>query len=85
MLLADRSAVWNARPENRLLPSLPQWLQIKWLTAKKNWTPPERKMMSKAGRYHAVRGLVMAFSLALLGFLAFAVAVVFLFLAVLKG
>ena len=24
--------------------------------AKKNWTPPQKKMMAKAGRYHAVRG-----------------------------
>ena len=57
LLLADRAAVWNARPENRQLPSLLQWLQIRWLTQKKNWTPPQRKMMGKAGRYHAVRGL----------------------------
>ncbi len=56
LLLADRAAVWNARPENRQLPSLLQWLQIRWLTQKKNWTPPQRKMMAKAGRYHAVRG-----------------------------
>ena len=27
LLLADRAAVWNARPENRQLPSLLQWLQ----------------------------------------------------------
>jgi formylglycine-generating enzyme required for sulfatase activity len=60
LLLADRAAVWNARPENRQLPSLSQWLQIKWLTAKKNWTPPQRKMMRKAGRYHTVRGLALA-------------------------
>ena len=26
LLLADRAAVWNARPENRQLPSLLQWL-----------------------------------------------------------
>src|SRR5262249_7549860 len=52
LLLADRAAVWNARPENRQLPSLLQWLQIKWLTARKGWTPPERTMMQKASRYH---------------------------------
>ena len=67
LLLADRAAVWNARPENRQLPSLLQWLQIRWLTAKKNWTPPQRKMMQKAGRYHAVRGLVVVLVLLLLG------------------
>ena len=47
LLLADRAAVWNARPENRQLPSLLQWLQIRWLTQKKNWTPPQRKMMRR--------------------------------------
>ena len=31
------------------LPSLLQWLQIRWLTQKKNWTPPQRKMMSEGG------------------------------------
>jgi serine/threonine protein kinase/formylglycine-generating enzyme required for sulfatase activity len=59
-LLADRAAVWNARPEKRQLPSLLQWLQIKWLTAKKNWTPPQKKMMRKATRHHVGRGLVAA-------------------------
>ena len=56
LLLADRAAVWNARPENRQLPSLLQWLQIRWLTTKKNWTPPQRKMMRKAGRVHHAFG-----------------------------
>ena len=55
LLLADRSAVWNARPENRQLPSLLQWLQIHWLTAKKSWTPPQRKMMAKATQIHVLR------------------------------
>ena len=64
LLLADRAAVWNARPENRQLPSLLQWVQIRWLTAKKKWTPPQRKMMGKASRYHAVRGLVLVLLLA---------------------
>src|SRR5208337_3554606 len=64
LLLADRAAVWNARPENRQLPSLQQWLQIKWLTQKKNWTPPQRKMMRKAGKYHALRGMLVGVLLA---------------------
>ena len=29
LLLADRAAVWNARPENRQLPSVIQWFRIK--------------------------------------------------------
>jgi formylglycine-generating enzyme required for sulfatase activity len=60
LLLADRASVWKARPENRQLPSLWQWLQIRWLTNKKNWTPPQQKMMRRATRYHAVRGLVLS-------------------------
>jgi formylglycine-generating enzyme required for sulfatase activity len=64
LLLADRAAVWNARPENRLLPSLWQWLRIRGLTAKKSWTPPQRKMMRKASRYHALRGAALGLLLA---------------------
>src|SRR5207244_10550283 len=54
LLLADRAVVWNARPENRQLPSLWHWLRIRWLTPKKNWTPPQRKLMRKATRSHAL-------------------------------
>jgi eukaryotic-like serine/threonine-protein kinase len=68
LLLADRAAIWNARPENRQLPSLLQWFQIRWLTAKKNWSPPQRKMMAKAGRVHAVRGCLVAALLAVATF-----------------
>jgi serine/threonine protein kinase len=68
LLLADRAAVWNARPENRQLPSLVQWFTIRWWTPKKNWTPPQKKMMSKARRYHAVRGLVTVVLLAVATF-----------------
>ncbi|HLJ96571.1 MAG TPA: hypothetical protein VKU02_25580, partial [Gemmataceae bacterium] len=64
LLLADRAAVWNARPENRQLPSLLQWCTIRWWTQKKNWTPPQKKMMARAGKYHAVRGMALGLLLA---------------------
>ncbi len=67
LLLADRAAVWNARPENRQLPSLVQCMQIRCLTSKKNWTQPQRKMMHKAGRNQAVWGAIFAIVLALSG------------------
>jgi serine/threonine protein kinase/formylglycine-generating enzyme required for sulfatase activity len=67
LLLADRAAAWNSRPEKRQLPSLLQWSQIRCFTAKKNWTPAQRKMMAKAGRFHALRGLVVAVVSAVLG------------------
>ena len=71
LLLADRAAVWNARPENRQLPSLLQWLQIRWLTRKKNWTPLQKRMMRRAAGYHATRGLGAVVLLALLGWGAY--------------
>jgi serine/threonine protein kinase/formylglycine-generating enzyme required for sulfatase activity len=64
LLLADRAAVWNARPENRQLPSLAQWLTILWLTQKRDWTPPQKKIMARAGKYHAMRGLALGLLLA---------------------
>src|SRR6516165_2418712 len=73
LLLADRAAAWNARPGDRQLPSLWQWCRIRWLTQKKNWTPPQRKMMRKAGQYHVVRGLLVAVVLALVGWGAYEV------------
>jgi len=66
LLLVDRAGVWQARPENRRLPSLPQWVSIRLLTRPRDWTPPQRKMMRKASRYHLARGLAVAVSLLLL-------------------
>jgi serine/threonine protein kinase/formylglycine-generating enzyme required for sulfatase activity len=60
LLLADRAAVWSARPERRQLPSLLQWLQLRWFTRKQTWTPPQRKMMRRATRFHVLRGLATA-------------------------
>jgi serine/threonine protein kinase/formylglycine-generating enzyme required for sulfatase activity len=65
LLLADRAGVWKARPENRQLPSLWQWSQIRWWTRKKNWTPPQRRMMRKATRSHVVRGVAVVLCLVL--------------------
>jgi formylglycine-generating enzyme required for sulfatase activity len=53
--LAERSALWTAKPENRLLPSALEWANIRLLTRKKGWTEPQRKMMRKAGRLHVFR------------------------------
>jgi serine/threonine protein kinase/formylglycine-generating enzyme required for sulfatase activity len=68
LLLADRAAVWNTRPENRQLPSLWQWLQIAWLTQNTSWSPQERKMMQRASRYHAVRGMALGLLMAVVTF-----------------
>ena len=62
--LTERSALWNAKPENRHLPSLGEFLKILALTNRKNWTEAQRRMMSKAGWVQGARsglvGLAMA-------------------------
>jgi serine/threonine protein kinase/formylglycine-generating enzyme required for sulfatase activity len=65
--LADRAAVWNAKPENRQLPSMWEFLNIRFLTDRRNWTAPQRKMMGKAGRVHGIRSSVIAAVLVVLG------------------
>jgi hypothetical protein len=63
--LAERAALWGAKPENRRLPSVLEWASIRLLTKKKEWTDPERRMMRRAGRVHGLRGLGLAVLLAL--------------------
>ena len=58
--LAERSASWNAKPENRQLPSALEWANIRLLTKRKDWTEPQRKMMKRAGRVHGSEDLTFA-------------------------
>jgi eukaryotic-like serine/threonine-protein kinase len=53
--LAERSATWNAKQENRYLPSLQEWISINWLTETKHWSETQRAMMERAGRFHLSR------------------------------
>jgi hypothetical protein len=62
--LADR---WQAAPTKRQLPAWWEWLTIRLLTRPKDWSAPQREMMGRADRYHAVRALVAAVLLVLLG------------------
>jgi serine/threonine protein kinase/formylglycine-generating enzyme required for sulfatase activity len=71
LLLEDCASAWDARPENRQLPSLWHWYSIQWLTDKKCWTVPQRRMMRQANRYHATRGLLSIALFALLGWGAY--------------
>src|SRR5262249_27616868 len=50
--LAERAALWNAKPEQRQLPSPLEWLSIRLYTAPRQWTGAQRRMMSAAGRKH---------------------------------
>src|SRR5262245_36855432 len=62
--LAERSAAWNAKPENRLLPSALEWANVRLLTRTKDWTEPQRRMMKRAGRVCGVRSALVLVVLA---------------------
>ncbi len=64
--LADRAAHWDARHENRRLPAWWEWLTIRAFTSSKDWTPPQRLMMRKAGQTLALRGSLLALAAVLL-------------------
>jgi len=64
--LAERSALWNAKPEIRQLPALLEWANILLLTRNRDRTATQQRMMRQASCYHAVRGLLVAALLALL-------------------
>jgi formylglycine-generating enzyme required for sulfatase activity/tetratricopeptide (TPR) repeat protein len=64
--LAEHSGVWSAKPERRYLPSLVEWVNLRLLTRKREWTPPQRLMMQRAGRLHGIRSLTLAVVTALL-------------------
>jgi len=61
--LAERAALWNAKPENRHLPSLLEWLRIRTLTDSAHWTEPQRKLMRQAARTHGRRSALTLASL----------------------
>ena len=66
MRLAERTATWSARQENRQLPSPLEWANIRLLTRKKDWTEPQKKMMRRAGRVHGLRTVATVLLLGLL-------------------
>jgi serine/threonine protein kinase len=63
--LAERAALWNHKPENRHLPSLLEWANIRVLTRRKAWSQSQRRMMRRAARVHGLRSLGLAILIAL--------------------
>ncbi len=61
--LFDASVLWNTRSQNRFLPTLWEWINIRTLTEKAKWTIPQRRMMTKAGRYYGFRSTLVAIAL----------------------
>jgi serine/threonine protein kinase/formylglycine-generating enzyme required for sulfatase activity len=66
--LAERAALWQAKPENRHLPSWWEYLTAVWLVPAKNRTPSQQTMLRRAGRIHAVRWGSSLAVLVLIGF-----------------
>ena len=58
--LAERSVMWNAKPERRQLPSLWEWLAIRTLTRPAHWTSEQRKMMRVAARRQVLAASFLA-------------------------
>jgi serine/threonine protein kinase/formylglycine-generating enzyme required for sulfatase activity len=63
--LAERAALWNAKSENRHLPSVWEWANIRLLTRPHDWTKPQHRMMNRADRVHGLRALGLAVLIAL--------------------
>jgi serine/threonine protein kinase/formylglycine-generating enzyme required for sulfatase activity/tetratricopeptide (TPR) repeat protein len=55
--LAERAAIWSAKPEIRHLPTALEWASIRALTRSRDWTDPERRMMRRAGYIHGLRSI----------------------------
>ncbi len=57
--LAASASNWLARPDNRHLPSAIEWVNIRVLTKRKDWSDAERKVMKRAGRVHGTHTLLL--------------------------
>lgn len=71
--LSERSALWNAKPENRHLPALWEHVNIRLFTRKQDWTDPQRLMMRRAARVDGLRSGIVAAVLVLLVITGFAI------------
>lgn len=62
--LAEWTALWQAKPQNRHLPSFWDYLIVASLVPNRKRTAPQQKMLRQAGRVHAARwGSALAVSL----------------------
>jgi serine/threonine protein kinase len=64
--LAERSSLFNATRQRRHLPSFWEFLSIRLLTHRKDWSDSESNMLRSAGRHHFVRGMFLAVLLTLI-------------------
>ncbi|HND55021.1 MAG TPA: hypothetical protein PLV92_21555, partial [Pirellulaceae bacterium] len=60
LCLAERTVEWVARPEDRALPTLREFLAIRLLVAPRRWTADERRLMRSAGGYYGRLSSIVA-------------------------
>lgn len=60
LLLVERSTIWNAKTENRDLPTALEFARILLFTARQRWTGGQRRMMRRAARVHWQRAGALA-------------------------
>ncbi|MBS0262362.1 MAG: protein kinase [Planctomycetes bacterium] len=61
LILVDRASLWKTHPENRHLPSLVEFLSIRFRTDRAYWSPVQREMMQTARLYYGqAAGMVLA-------------------------
>jgi hypothetical protein len=65
--LAERAALWVAKPEDRYLPGPWEWASLRLWTRKKDWTGPQQKLMRRAFRRHMRNGVLLLIAAALVG------------------
>jgi len=71
LLLHDRAAVWEAKQENRYLPSLYEFLTIRTFIDRRSWTSVQREMLGRSWRYHGLRLSSLFAVLSIVAFLLF--------------
>ncbi len=70
LLLAERTALWSEKRENRRLPSVWEYLRIRLLLPATDWTDAQRTMLQTARRVHLVRAALVLLTLAFAGIAA---------------
>ena len=56
--LAEWAALWTSKPENKHLPGLWEFMTLRVLTSRKNWTSSQARMMRQATRVRGFRAVL---------------------------
>ena len=68
--LGERARRWKVNTETRELPSLVEWLRIRWFTQPGHWTEDQQCLMDSARQYHVRQAGIAAAALLLVAIVA---------------